>query len=275
VPELPEVETIRRGLTCLEGAVLQRVAVREVRLRRRVSSAALARMVGRRLETSARRAKYLLLAMSGGGGLVIHLGMSGRLFMAPPDTPLDPHDHVSWWFERSGAAVELRFRDPRRFGLVAARDRGRLRDHPLLRQLGPEPLGERFTAEYAFAASCRARRPVKNALMDPRFVVGVGNIYASESLWRAGVNPKTMAGRMSRRRWAALRDAVREVLQQAVDSGGTTLNDFRDASGDPGYFQVRLQAYGREGEACVRCGAGIRRIVQGGRSTFYCAGCQH
>jgi len=274
VPELPEVETIRRGLKPLEAAVLRRVEVREARLRKRVRSAALAKLVGRRVESLDRRAKYLLVCMSGGGGFVVHLGMSGRLFMVPPATPLDEHDHVSWWFDLPGGGVELRYRDPRRFGLVASRSRGRLLDHPLFRHLGPEPLGERFSAEYAFSASRGVQRPVKNLLMDARFVVGVGNIYASEALWHAGVNPKSRAGRMSRRRWAELRGAVREVLERAVACGGTTLNDFRSATGDPGYFQVQLGVYGRDGEACARCGAAIRRIVQGGRSTYYCAGCQ-
>lgn len=275
MPELPEVETIRRGLQPLEGAVLRRVEVREVRLRRRVSNAALAGLVGRRIESLGRRAKYLLVSMSGGGGIVIHLGMSGRLFMVPPGSPLHPHDHVSWWFGRPVGEVELRFRDPRRFGLVASRRRGSLLDHPLFRHLGPEPLGERFSEEYAFVVSRGMRRPVKNTLMDARFVVGVGNIYASEALWRARINPKTRAGSISRRRWARLRAAVREVLERAVACGGTTLSDFRSASGDPGYFQVELGVYGRDSESCGRCGATIRRIVQAGRSTYYCAGCQH
>jgi formamidopyrimidine-DNA glycosylase len=171
--------------------------------------------------------------------------------------------------------VELRFQDPRRFGLVASRSSGDLTEEVLFRHLGPEPLGESFTPQYAFAATRASRRPVKNALMDARFVVGVGNIYASEALWLAGVNPKTRAGRISLARWTELHRAVRDVLRRALASGGTTLSDFRGASGDPGYFQVELAVYGRVGERCSRCRGTIRRIVQSGRSSYYCPGCQH
>jgi len=275
LPELPEVETIRRGLQRLEGAALTDVEVRERRFRRHIDDAALHKLIGRRVEKLRRRAKYVLFAMEGGGGLIVHLGMSGRLFMVPAGAPLQAHDHVSWWFERDGEAVELRFQDPRRFGLVVSRARGDLFTHPLFAALGPEPLGDAFTDDYAFEATRRSRRPVKNTLMDARFVVGVGNIYASEALWRAGINPKTRAGRMSHLRWQRLRGAVVEVLERAIAEGGTTLSDFRGATGDPGYFQVQLCAYGREAQPCSRCGTTIRRIVQSGRSTYYCPGCQH
>ena len=275
MPELPEVETVRRGLRPLEGATLERLVVRESRLRRRVSVAALRKLTGRVVAPLDRRAKYLLMPMVDGGGMIVHLGMSGRLFMAGAGDPLGRHDHLSWWFKKQGTTIELRFRDPRRFGLVAVLQRGDLRDHPLLEKLGPEPLGDEFTADYAFMRSRGSRRPVKNALMDARFVVGVGNIYASEALWNARVNPKTAAGRISRRRWAELVHAVQDVLGRAVAAGGTTLNDFFGASGEPGYFQVRLCAYGHDGEACRRCGAPIRRIVQAGRATYYCPACQH
>ncbi len=275
MPELPEVETVRRGLQPLEGATLERLVVRESRLRRRVSVAALRKLTGRVVAPLDRRAKYLLLPMVDGGGMIVHLGMSGRLFMAAAGDALDRHDHLSWWFKKRGTTIELRFRDPRRFGLVTVLQRGELRDHPLFEKLGPEPLGDEFTTDYAFTRSRRSRRPVKNALMDARFVVGVGNIYASEALWRARINPKTAACRISRRRWEELVLAVRDVLGRAVADGGTTLNDFFGASGEPGYFQLRLRAYGRGGKPCRRCGAPIRRIVQAGRATYYCASCQH
>ncbi len=275
MPELPEVETVRRGLQPLEGATLERIVVRESRLRRRVSVAALRKLTGRVVAPLDRRAKYLLMPMVDGGGMIVHLGMSGRLFMADAGDPLDRHDHLSWWFKKRGATIELRFRDPRRFGSVTVLQGGQLRDHPLFEKLGPEPLGGEFTADYAFTRSRRSRRPVKNALMDARFVVGVGNIYASEALWGARVNPKVAAGRISRQRWGELVGAVRDVLRRAVAAGGTTLNDFFGARGDPGYFQVRLCAYGRSGEPCRRCGAPIRRIVQAGRATYYCPACQH
>ena len=274
MPELPEVETVRRGLRPLEGAILERIVVRQPRLRRRVSVGALRRLRGRVVGPLDRRAKYLLMPMTDGGGMIVHLGMSGRLFMAASAEAVDRHDHLSWWFRRRGTPIELRFRDPRRFGSVTVVARGALHDHPLLGKLGPEPLGDRFTGEYAWLRSRGSRRPVKNSLMDSRFVVGIGNIYASEALWRARVNPKVAAGRISRCRWEKLVHCVREVLGRAVADGGTTLNDFYGATGDPGYFQVRLGAYGREGEPCRRCATPIQRIVQAGRATYYCTRCQ-
>jgi len=274
MPELPEVETIRRGLRRLEGATLGDVEVRERRFRMPVDDVALRRLVGRRVRRLDRRAKYLIFDFDGAGGLIVHLGMSGRLFMVPVDTPLAPHDHVSWWFERDGETVELRLRDPRRFGLVAAFEVGESRDHPLFDGLGPEPLGDEFSDAYVVASTRGSRRPVKNTLMDGRFVVGVGNIYASEALWAARINPRIKSGRIAPARWRRLRDAVVKVLQRAVDAGGTTLSDFRGATGEMGYFQIQLAVYGREGEQCPRCGGVIRRIVQTGRSTFYCPSCQ-
>lgn len=274
MPELPEVETIRRGLARLEGTTIADVEVRERRFRRPLDGNALRALVGQRLGRLGRRAKYLLFPVERGGGMIVHLGMSGSLFLVPPGTPLATHEHVSWWFENDGESVELRFRDPRRFGLVVSRRSGDLATHPLLTHLGPEPLGDGFDADYAVARARGSRRPVKNALMDARFVVGVGNIYASEALWRAAVNPKTRSGRISVERWRRICDATKSVLARAVEVGGTTLKDFRGAGGDPGYFQIELSVYGREGETCRRCGAAVRRVVQSGRSTFYCSGCQ-
>ena len=274
MPELPEVETIRRGLQPLEGARLMGVEVRETRLRRPVDRGALEELVGRRVGKIGRRAKYLLIRVDGGGGMVVHLGMSGRLFLLDPGEPIATHDHVSWWFDSDGIESELRFQDPRRFGLVVATAAPSIDEHALLAGLGPEPLGEGFSVAHLRAAADGSRRPVKNALMDASFVAGVGNIYASEALWRARVNPKTAAGRISARRWGAIRDAVRDVLGEAIEAGGTTLNDFRGASGDPGYFQVNLLVYDRAGSACSRCAGTIRKIVQAGRATYYCPGCQ-
>lgn len=275
MPELPEVETVRLGLRPLEGAQITGVEVRERRLRHRVDVDALERFVGSRLGTLGRRAKYLLVPTSAGGGMIVHLGMSGRLFMLPPGTPLDTHDHVSWWLQTDFGAQELRFRDPRRFGLVASVDSGPLEAHPLLCRLGPEPMSDELTVDYLFARTRSSRRAAKNALMDSRFVAGIGNIYASEILWEARVNPKVAAGRISRHRWDGIRRATREVLGAAIEAGGTTLRDFRNAGGDPGYFQVQLSVYGREGAGCRRCGCPVRKIVQAGRATYYCAACQH
>jgi len=276
MPELPEVETIRRGLHPLQGARLTAVEVRESRLRRRVSAAALQALVGRRVGELGRRAKYLLMPTIGGGGMLLHMGMSGSLLLLLPNGSSPArHDHVSWWFESRDGNFELRFRDPRRFGLVAARSHGALGAHRLLRRLGPEPLGDGFSAAYLYARTRGSRRPIKTALMDAELVAGIGNIYASEALWRAEVNPKRPAGRISSSRWQKVRDAVRVVLEEAIAAGGTTLSDFRGAAGDPGYFQVRLSVYDRAGTACDRCGATVRKIVQAGRATYYCPGCQH
>ena len=275
MPELPEVETVRQGLRPLEGAEITGVEVRERRLRRRVDVDALERFVGSRVGALGRRGKYLLVPTSAGGGMIVHLGMSGRLFRLPPGTPIETHDHVSWWLQTDFGVQELRFHDPRRFGLVASVDSGPLEAHPLLCHLGPEPMGDALSVDYLFAKTRNSRRPAKNTLMDSRFVAGVGNIYASEILWVARVNPKVAAGRISRHRWDAIRRATREVLGAAIEAGGTTLSDFRGADGDPGYFQVQLSVYGREGAECPRCGGRVRKIIQAGRATYYCAACQH
>ena len=278
MPELPEVETIRRSLQGpLEGARLLSVRVLDRRLRRRVRVADLERLNGRRVAGIGRRGKYLLLHLVDGGGLLIHLGMSGRVLLSSSGTALDVHDHVCWQLEGAGARrdIEMRFRDPRRFGLVLSRASGDLGGHPLLASLGPEPFDSVFCVDYLRERAGRSRRPVKNMLMDASVVAGLGNIYVSEALWLAGVNPKTRSGRISPTRWARVREAIIEVLSAAIDQGGTTLNDYRDASGEAGYFQVCLQVYGREVEPCRRCEGLIRRITQSGRSTFYCPGCQH
>lgn len=278
MPELPEVETIRRSLQGpLEGARLLGVQVRDRRLRRPVSAVSLERLNGRQIAAIGRRGKYLLLHLAEGGGLLVHLGMSGRVLLLSRDTALDAHDHVCWQFEEAGAlaGIEMRFRDPRRFGLVLSRASGDIGGHPLLASMGPEPFDPAFSVEYLRERAARSRRPVKNLLMDASVVAGLGNIYVSEALWVARVNPKTRAGRLSPPRWGRVREAILDVLTAAIDQGGTTLNDFRDASGETGYFQVRLQAYGREAQPCPRCQGAIRRITQSGRSTFYCPGCQH
>jgi formamidopyrimidine-DNA glycosylase len=278
MPELPEVETIRRGLRGpLEGARLRGIRVRDRRLRRPVAVAAIMSLTGRTVSTVGRRGKYLLLHFVDGGGLLIHLGMSGRLLLLTSDSVLDPHDHVCWQLEGDHLPMgcEMRFRDPRRFGTVLSRAQGDIGKHPVLAGLGPEPFDEAFNAGYLRHRAARSRRPVKNMLMDATVVAGLGNIYVSEALWVARVNPKTAAGRISLVRWKGVRRAIRDVLESAIAQGGTTLNDFRDASGQAGYFQVRLQVYGREAQPCSRCGGQIRRIVQSGRSSFYCPACQH
>jgi formamidopyrimidine-DNA glycosylase len=269
MPELPEVETTRRGLEPLAvGRVIARVEVRERRLRWPVAPDLPKRLAGRRITGLGRRGKYLLVDTDG-GTLLVHLGMSGRLRFHASAPPPGKHDHVDVWFA-DGAC--LRFRDPRRFGslhLSAAPER-----HALLEGMGPEPLGAAFTADYLEAA-CRDRRvAIKPHLMNGRIVAGVGNIYANEALYRAGIHPKRPAGRIAHARLETLVGRIREVLLEAIERGGTTLRDFAGSDGNPGYFQLALSAYGRGGEPCPRCGTAIRVTVLGQRATYYCPSCQ-
>ena len=274
MPELPEVEIIRRGLERhVLGRRIARFTVREPRLRTRLAPRSLGRvLVGRSIEALDRRAKYLLLHLSGGQVLVVHLGMTGQLVVERAGAPLRPHTHVRIGLE---ADVELRFVDARRFGQMFVVTSAELHTHPRLARLGPEPLGPGFTPEHLRARAWRARRTVKSFLMDAGVVAGLGNIYAAEALHRAGVHPGTRAGRLSLGRWKRVHAAVREVLDEALLAGGTTLQDYRDADGQRGRFQMRLRVYGHEGDKCARCHHRIRRSVQSGRSTFYCPGCQH
>jgi len=209
--------------------------------------------------------------LSEGSTLVIHLGMSGRLTLAPSRTAPEPHEHVAFHLDRR---EKLRFRDPRRFGLVLALSTATLERDPHFAALGVEPLGDGFSGEVLQRLAAGRRGPVKSFLMDGRLVVGVGNIYASESLHRAAIHPERSVARISGSRWNALAEAVVEVLECAIVEGGTTLNDFTNGLGEEGYFQVSLRVYDRAGEPCLRCGGVIRRRVQAGRATFYCPRCQ-
>jgi len=273
MPELPEVETVRQSLLkLLVGRRILGVDVREPRLRRRVSAARLREHVcGLRVEDVSRRGKYLLIHIEGDQRLLIHLGMSGRLALVPAGEPFEPHVHVRFGLD---GGLELRFRDHRRFGSVEAMAASQLARGARLAGMGVAPLSRACTAAYFRERSRGLRRPVKNFLMDARQVVGVGNIYASEALFLAGIHPQRAAGRLGASRWEALTRAVKQVLREAIRQGGTTLSDFRDADGQAGYFQVFLRVYGREGEGCRRCGSPIRRKVLAGRSTFYCPRCQ-
>lgn len=278
MPELPEVETVRRALQAsLPGLEVLETTVRETRLRRPVRPASMRSLVGQRFVKVARRAKYLLLWTDAEQALVIHLGMTGRVdLFTSPDVPLRAHDHVRWHLRgASGTRLEMRYNDPRRFGLVICLQRSAIAAHPLFARLGPEPLAGAFDGAYLRRQLSNSRRAIKNTIMDAQVVVGVGNIYASESLWRARINPKVRAGRVSEARCQRLCSEIIEVLGEAIEQGGTTLSDYRDPAGNSGYFQVRLHAYGREGRECPRCRGTIRRIVQSARSTFYCPGCQH
>jgi formamidopyrimidine-DNA glycosylase len=269
MPELPEVETTRRSLA--PRVVGRRVAgldVREPRLRWPVDPRVGARIRGAPITALERRGKYLLLT-TGAGTLLVHLGMSGSLRYLARDERPAPHDHFDLRLE-GGALV--RFNDPRRFGSLHLTDDPA--GHPLLAALGPEPLGPDFTAEY-LSASARGRRvAIKNHLMNSRIVVGVGNIYASEALFRAGIHPARPAGRLARARFSALVEAVRSVLREAIEEGGTTLRDYVDGDGRPGYFRVSLKVYERDGAPCPECGTPVRKRVLGQRSSYYCPRCQ-
>lgn len=277
MPELPEVETIRRALRgSVLGLEVSGTDVLETRLRRHVRPSSLRQLDAQRFRDVERRAKYLLLRTDADHVLIIHLGMTGRVdLFGSWDAPLRKHDHIRWYLRgKDDARLEMRYHDPRRFGLVLRLQRSSLGRHPLFAQLGPEPLGRDFNGRYLRRRMCRSRRSIKIALMDARVVVGIGNIYASEALWRARVHPSTRAGRIGEARCQRLCEEIAEVLREAIVQGGTTLNDYRDPAGQPGYFRVQLHVYGREGHECRRCGGTIRRILQSARSTFYCPGCQ-
>jgi len=273
MPELPEVETVRRTLEPrLVGRRVTEVHVHDARLRTPLRQTVLRRqLIGRRVVSLTRRAKYLVAEIDSGWALVLHLGMSGRLRVMPAGTPAEPHTHVRL---RLDDGNELRFRDQRRFGMLFVVQSERLPAHPRFRSLGPEPLSPEFSAHSLARTARGAKRPIKNFLMDAAVVVGVGNIYASEALYRAGIHPATPAGTLAAARWQRLHAAVQATLHDALQQGGTTLKDFQDADGQEGMFQVRLGVYGREAERCERCGRRIQRIVQAGRSTFFCPGCQ-
>lgn len=271
MPELPEVETIRRGIEPhVLGRRIVRVIVREARLRWPVDAALPQQLEGRRILAAARRGKYLLLPLDSGDRAIVHLGMSGRLLLLPRGHALRKHDHLD--IELDNGRL-LRLHDPRRFGAVLLWQHEQP-THPVLAGMGPEPLSEAFSGDYLYALSRRRRAPVKNFLMDGRVVVGAGNIYAAESLFRAGIRPARAAGRVSRAQYARLAEKLREVLLEAIAQGGTTLRDFAGADGAAGYFQQDLYVYGREGLPCRVCGGAVRRRLIGQRSSFYCPDCQ-
>lgn len=270
MPELPEVETSRRGLLpLLKGRRIVEVRVHERRLRWRLPRGFEAALAGRTVKDIARRAKYLLIATDG-PTLLVHLGMSGSLRSADPAQPRRTHDHVELLLD-SGRCI--RFNDPRRFGCMMALE-GDPGAHALLRSLGPEPLDDGFDAAYLHGRSRGRRVAVKPFLMNAAIVVGVGNIYASEALFHAGIAPGRAAGRLTRAECERLVAAVQRVLSSAIRAGGTTLRDYVDPDGNPGYFRQTLYVYERAGEPCRRCATAVRQRVQGQRSTYWCPTCQ-
>lgn len=277
MPELPEVETVARGLSLrMEGKRLKTLDLHRPDLRRPMPTGLKALVEGRVILGIARRAKYVLMHLSDGGTLIVHLGMSGRMLLSDPGVPptaLEKHDHVVFTLE-DGTVV--RFNDARRFGLLDYAAPGQLADHRVFEGLGPEPLGNEFSGPVLAEALAGKSTPLKAALLDQRVVAGIGNIYACESLYLAGISPKRKAGTVAGARAAALVPAIRKVLKQAIAAGGSSLRDHVQPSGELGYFQHAWKVYGREGESCA-CGTRkgvVKRIVQGGRSTFFCPECQ-
>jgi formamidopyrimidine-DNA glycosylase len=283
MPELPEVETVRRGLLpAMEGRRIARAEVRRPDLRWPFPERMADRLTGARVQGIGRRSKYLLVELDSGETLLVHLGMSGRMLVGGRvlgeyvhDTGAEdsPHDHVVLHME-DGPRVT--FNDARRFGVMDLWPSADIANHRLLRALGPEPLGNAFGADLLARAFRGKAAPVKAALLDQGVVAGLGNIYVSEALARAGIHPRRAAGRIGRDRLERLAPAIRAVLEEAIEAGGSTLRDHRQADGGMGAFQHRFRAYDREGRPCLTegCGGTVRRIVQSGRSTYYCPGCQ-
>ena len=269
MPELPEVETSRRGIAPhIEGATVSSVIIRERRLRWPVSRSIDRELPGATVMSVGRRAKYLLINTTA-GTVILHLGMSGSVTIVDKGTPAGVHDHVDIEFD-SGRA--LRFRDPRRFGSLHWS--ASPLEHSLIKDLGPEPLSKEFDGHYLRGRSRGRRVAIKQFIMNAGIVVGVGNIYASESLFIAGIHPKRAAGRIALHRYENLSSAIKDVLERAIKAGGTTLRDFYGGDGEAGYFQQQLQVYDRADESCRVCAAPITAIVQGQRSTYYCRKCQ-
>lgn len=282
MPELPEVETVMRGLTpAMQGAVIARADVNRPDLRWPFPDRMAERLAGQEVLQLRRRSKYILADLASGESLLIHLGMSGRMLISGDplgqfthDHPAaEKHDHVVFHMD-NGARIT--FNDPRRFGAMDLLETATAADHKLLAVLGPEPLGNDFHEAHLIAAFEGRNTPVKSALLDQRIIAGLGNIYVCEALYRAGIHPARKAGRISSTRVAALVPIIREVLEAAIEAGGSSLRDFRQADGELGYFQHSFDVYGRAGEKCNTddCDNIISRIVQSGRSSFYCSQCQ-
>lgn len=271
MPELPEVETTRRGIIPhIAGKTIQQVVIRQPKLRWPVPPRLRQDLPGQKIQEISRRGKYLLLVTSA-GTVIIHLGMSGSLRVIKNNVVPGKHDHVDFVFNHNQV---LRLHDPRRFGAVLWTNRNP-ESHPLLKFLGPEPLGSDFNTDYIYRRSRNRKIAIKSFIMDSKIVVGVGNIYANEALFRAGIRPTARTGKISRNRFDELVTAIREVLEEAINQGGTTLRDFTNEQGKPGYFSQRLQVYGHAGEPCTKCQAIIRQIKQNQRASYYCPHCQN
>ncbi len=276
MPELPEVETVRRGLApVLEGAVIAQAITRRDGLRFPFPADFAQRLEGNRVTGLRRRSKYILIDCADGLVVILHLGMSGRVTIYKDgETPcIGKHDHVSLITQRGDHVV---YTDPRRFGIITFTDTSTMDAHPLLKNIGPEPLGNGFNGAVLDAGLSGKKASIKAALLDQRLVAGLGNIYVCEILWRAGISPTRCAGLVAGEKTEALVPIIRSVLEEAIKAGGSTLKDYARVDGELGYFQHSFKVYGREGEACLtpKCGGTVKRIAQSGRSSFYCPKCQ-
>lgn len=274
MPELPEVEVVRRGLlNHLPGRTLTNLSTDGKRMRLPVPVKALKSLTGSRIIDIRRRAKYLLIEMDNGAVMVVHLGMTGILGLFPEGADIDPHDHIRWNLDNG---YELRFNDVRRFGSirVVEPDQAQALEQTIFKANGPEPFSETFDGSYLYKKARKKQQPVKNFIMDGRVVAGVGNIYANESLFSAGISPVRKAGAISEKRYILLVEKIREVFTTAIECGGSTISDFLDASGTKGYFQIHFNVYGRRDLPCPICRTPIRHVKLGGRASFFCPACQ-
>ena len=275
MPELPEVEVSRQGLLpYLPGQRIVEAIFRAPKLRHELPPSLASRLAGLRVDAILRRGKYLLFdceSARGGGWLILHLGMSGSLRLVIPGTPIQKHDHVDLVFART----TLRFRDPRRFGLLLWHEGADVEQHPLIAVLGIEPLSDAFDGDWLYAETRRRSAPIKPLLMDSHLVVGIGNIYASESLFKAGISPLRAANRISLQRYRMLVPAIRATLETSIAAGGSSVRDYVHSDGGAGCCQLSCAVYDRHGDPCVGCGRPVQSVRQAGRSTFSCPNCQH
>jgi formamidopyrimidine-DNA glycosylase len=275
MPELPEIEVIRRGLEIhLPGHRIEATFHNGKNLRNPVPLESMQQLLtGKKICRVARRAKFLLIHMDNGVILIIHLGMTGRLGVFPIGSPVASHDHVRW---QLNCGLELRLYDPRRFGSVhiLTGDEAREIERTFFKTTGPEPFSDDCSSEYLYTKAQQRKQPVKTYLMDMKIIAGIGNIYANESLFSAGINPSRPAAGLSRRDWRRLLPELRRILHHAIDCGGSTISDYLNASGERGLFQVHFKVYGKKGAPCPQCGSLIEKVRIGGRASYFCPQCQ-
>ena len=275
MPELPEIEVIRRGLQLhLPDRRIEAIFYNGKKLRHPVPLEPMQKLlIGRKISKVSRRAKFLLLHIDDGAALIVHLGMTGRLGIFPAGSALAPHDHLRWWLD---GGLELRFHDTRRFGSIQLLAAGEARDieKTLFKNIGPEPFSDACSPAYLFAQAEQRKQPIKTFLMDMSIIAGIGNIYAYECLFTTGIYPARPSGSLTMHDWQRLLPELRTILHHAIDCGGSTISDYMNASGRPGYFQVHFKVYGKNGAPCQECGTPIEKVRLGGRASYFCPACQ-